>query len=149
MSHILVCITPAPGHINPMLAVAQHLSGAGHHVTVLTGDGFKDKIVAPGLDFVTVTGIANFDYRRQEDFFPDKKNLRGMDLMAHYFKHLFGDTIPDQDRCIRQIMAKRPVDLVDFFPRCCKFWKRTRILASSHRPGPQKTGRRPRKPNLY
>jgi MGT family glycosyltransferase len=112
LSHILVCINPAPGHINPMLAVAQHLSGAGHHVTVLTGDVFKDKIVAAGLDFVAVTGIANFDYRRQEDFFPDKKNLRGMDLMVHYFKHLFGDTIPDQDRCIRQIMAKRPVDLI-------------------------------------
>src|SRR5258705_5806797 len=92
MSHILVCINPAPGHINPLLAVAQHLSGAGHHVTVLTGDVFKDKIVAARLDFVTVTGIANFDYRRQEDFFPDKKNLRGMDLMVHYFKHLFGDT---------------------------------------------------------
>ena len=95
-----------------MLAVAQHLNSAGHDVTILTGDVFKNKVIAAGLDFVPLTGIANYDYRRPEDFFPDKKNLRGTDLLIHYFKHTFGDTIPDQDRCIRQIMAKRPVDLI-------------------------------------
>jgi UDP:flavonoid glycosyltransferase YjiC (YdhE family) len=73
LSHILVCINPAPGHINPMLTVSQHLSGAGHHVTVLTGDVFKDKIVAAGLDFVAVTGIANFDYRRKKISFRIKR----------------------------------------------------------------------------
>jgi len=98
--------------MNPLLAVAQHLSSVGHNVTILTADVFRDKVIAAGLDFVSLTGIANFDYRRLEDFFPDKRNLRGMDLTVHYFKHAFGDTIPDQDRCIRQIMAKRPVDLI-------------------------------------
>ena len=112
MSHILACVVPAPGHISPMLAVAQHLNSTGHSVTILTGDVFKDKVIAAGLDFVPLTGIANFDYRRLEDFFPDKRNLRDMDLMIHYFKHVFGDTIPDQDRCIRQIMARRAVDLI-------------------------------------
>jgi hypothetical protein len=95
-----------------MLTVAQHLSSVGHNITVLTADVFRDKVIAAGLDFVPLTGIANFDYRRLEDFFPDKRNLRGMDLTIHYFKHTFGDTIPDQDRCIRQIMAKRPVELI-------------------------------------
>jgi hypothetical protein len=98
--------------MNPMLAVAHHLSSAGHDITILTADVFKDRVIADGLNFVSLTGIANFDYRRLEDFFPDKRNLRGMDLTIHYFKHQFGDTIPDQDRCIRQIMAKRPVDLI-------------------------------------
>jgi MGT family glycosyltransferase len=98
--------------MNPMLAVAQHLSSVGHNITILTADVFRDKVIAADLDFVSLTGIANFDYRRLEDFFPDKSNLRGMDLTIHYFKHTFGDTIPDQDRCIRQIMAKRPVDLI-------------------------------------
>ena len=112
MSHILACVLPAPGHINPMLAIAQHLNRVGHSVTVLTGDVFRDKVISAGLDFVPVTGIANYDYRCPEEFFPDKRNLRGIDLMIHYFKHPFGDTIPDQDQCIRQIMAKRPVDLI-------------------------------------
>jgi MGT family glycosyltransferase len=98
--------------MNPLLAVAQHLSSVGHNVTILTADVFTDKVIAAGLDFVSLTGIANFDYRRLEDFFPDKRNLRGMDLTIHYFKHVFGDTILDQDRCIRQIMAERPVDLI-------------------------------------
>jgi hypothetical protein len=91
---------------------AQHLSSVGHNVTILTSDVFRDKVIAAGLDFVSLMGIANFDYRRLEDFFPDKRNLRGMDLTIHYFKHAFGDTIPDQDQCIRQIMAERPIDLI-------------------------------------
>jgi MGT family glycosyltransferase len=112
LSHILVCLVPMPGHMNPLLAVAQHLSSVGHKVTILTADVFTDKVIAAGLDFVSLTGIANYDYRRLEDFFPDKRNLRGMDLTIHYFKHAFGDTIPDQDQCIRQIMAERPIDLI-------------------------------------
>jgi MGT family glycosyltransferase len=112
LSHILACVVPAPGHMSPMLAVAQHLNSDGHSVTILTGEVFKDKVIAAGLDFVPLTGLANFDYRRPEDFFPDKRNLRDMELLIHYFKHLFGDTIPDQDRCIRQIMARRAVDLI-------------------------------------
>jgi MGT family glycosyltransferase len=95
-----------------MLAVTQHLKSAGHDVTILTGDVFKDKVIDAGLDFVSLTGIANHDYRRPEDFFPDYRNLRGTDLLIHYFKHVFGDTIPDQDRGIREIMARRPVDLI-------------------------------------
>jgi MGT family glycosyltransferase len=98
--------------MNPMLAVAEHLSSAGHNITILTADVFRDRVIAAGLDFVSLTGIANYDYRRLGDFFPDKRKLRGMDLISYYFKHTFGDTIPDQDRCIRQIMAKRPVDLI-------------------------------------
>ncbi len=112
MSHILVCIVPAPGHINPLLAIAQHLNSVGHSVTVLTGDVFRDKVISAGLDFVPVTGIANYDYRRLDELFPDKRNLRGTDLLIFYLKQLLGDAIPDQDRCIRQIMAKRPVDLI-------------------------------------
>ena len=95
-----------------MLAVTQHLKSAGHDVTILTGDVFKDKVIDAGLDFVSLTGIANHDYRRPEDFFPDHRNLRGMDLMIHYFKHVFGDTIPDQYGCIREIMARKSVDLI-------------------------------------
>jgi MGT family glycosyltransferase len=112
LSHILVCVVPLPGHVNPMLAAAQHLSSVGHNITVLTTDVFRDRVIAAGLDFEPLTGIADFDYRRLDDFFPDTRNLRGMDLTIHYFKHIFGDTIPDQDRCIRHIMAKRPVDLI-------------------------------------
>ncbi|HEY4051511.1 MAG TPA: glycosyltransferase [Acidobacteriaceae bacterium] len=112
MSHILACLVPMPGHMNPMLAIAEHLSSVGHNITILTADVFRDRVISAGLDFVSLTGVANYDYRRPEASFPDKRNLRGMDLIIHYFKHPFGDTIPDQDRCIRQIMAKKPVDLI-------------------------------------
>jgi hypothetical protein len=52
LSHILVCLVPTPGHMNPLLAVAQHLSGVGHNVTILTADVFTDKVIAAGLDFI-------------------------------------------------------------------------------------------------
>jgi UDP:flavonoid glycosyltransferase YjiC (YdhE family) len=98
--------------MNPPLAVVQHLSSVGHNVTILTANVFRDKVIAAGRDFVSLPGIANFACLRLGDFFPDKRNLRGMDLAIHYFKHAFGDTILDQDQWIRQIMAKRPVDLI-------------------------------------
>src|SRR5258707_3481981 len=112
LSHFLVCLVPFPEHMTPMLAVPHHLSSAGHNITILTAGVFRDKVIAAGLDFVSLTGIANYDYRHLEEFFPDKRNLRGMDLIMCYFKHTFGDTIPDQDRCIRQIMVNRTVDLI-------------------------------------
>jgi UDP:flavonoid glycosyltransferase YjiC (YdhE family) len=51
LSHILVCLVPMPGHMNPLLAVAQHLSSVGHNVTILTAGVFTDKVIAASVDF--------------------------------------------------------------------------------------------------
>ena len=63
LSHILVCAVPNPGHVGPMLAIAQHLTSVGHNVTFNTSEYFRNKVESAGVRFVAMTGKANYDYR--------------------------------------------------------------------------------------
>ena len=58
MANILVASTPAPGHVNPMLSVARHLSSLGHSIIFLSGKLFHDQAVTLGFRFVPFTGKA-------------------------------------------------------------------------------------------
>ena len=71
MANILVAATPSPGHVNPMLSVARHLSSLGHSITFLSGRLFRDQAVALGFQFVPFSGVADFDYRRLPEEFPE------------------------------------------------------------------------------
>jgi UDP:flavonoid glycosyltransferase YjiC (YdhE family) len=51
MSNILICVFPAPGHVNPMLAVAAHLKNVGHQIVFNTGEVFGDRIEALDIPF--------------------------------------------------------------------------------------------------
>jgi UDP:flavonoid glycosyltransferase YjiC (YdhE family) len=68
LSHILVCAVPNPGHVEPMLAAAQHLKSIGHNVTFNTSENFRGKVESTGIRFVAMIGKANYDYRRPVDF---------------------------------------------------------------------------------
>ncbi|WP_107655782.1 glycosyltransferase [Nocardia suismassiliense] len=49
MARYLVAVSPIPGHVAPMLAVAANLRRRGHEVRMLTGAAFRDPIAAQGL----------------------------------------------------------------------------------------------------
>jgi MGT family glycosyltransferase len=96
-----------------MLAIARHLRGAGHHVIFNTGEVFRTQIESAGLQFVALEGLANFDYRRLHDAFPERNNFEpGPDRVAHDFKLAFGRTIPDQYRVIRRLLHQSSIDLI-------------------------------------
>lgn len=110
---ILIAVTPAPGHVNPMLAIACHLRDRGHSIIFNTAEVFRRQVEAANLRFVPFEGFANFDYRHLDEAFPERKNFApGPDQLAHDFKNGFGKTIPDQYRGIRQIMDESVVDLI-------------------------------------
>jgi MGT family glycosyltransferase len=111
MKHILICATPAPGHVNPMLTVASHLKDLGHHIIFNTGEVFRAQIEALDIPFIPLTGVANYDYRL-ESTFRDRQTLAGLEQIIHDFKHIFGDSIPTQCHAIQQIIATSPVDLI-------------------------------------
>ena len=114
LSHILVCAVPNPGHVGPMLAVAQHLKGVGHDVTLNTSDVFRDRIESAGIRFVPLTGKANYDYRHMADGCMD---LSAEDQKLFVLESLFAGTIPDQHEGIQRILRDTPADaiLVDTF----------------------------------
>ena len=53
---ILVSVTPAPGHVNPMLAIACHLGDRGYPVIFNTAEVFRKQVESEGLRFVPFTG---------------------------------------------------------------------------------------------
>ena len=113
MTNILIASMPAPGHVNPMLAVACHLRDSGHRVVFNTSEVFRHQIESAVVQFIPLEGFANFDYRRLDDGFPERKNFApGPDQLAHDFKHGFGQPIPDQYRGLRKIMDQIDVDLI-------------------------------------
>jgi MGT family glycosyltransferase len=113
MSNILVASTPAPGHVNPMLAVARHLSSLGHSITFLSGSLFRDQAVALGFRFVPLSGKAGFNYTRLEEEFPELAAAKpGPEAMNAICIFTGIDPVPDQDRAIRQILSEGPVDLI-------------------------------------
>ena len=72
-AHILVAATPAPGHVNPMLAIACDLRDRGHSIVVNTADVFREQVEADGLRFEPLKGAANLDYRT---FLPESRDLK-------------------------------------------------------------------------
>ena len=111
MSHILVCAVPNPGHVGPMLAVAQHLQSVGHRVTFYTAATFRDKVESAGVRLVTMPGKANYDYRRPIAS-PEHKDLPAKDQNLQLLITHFAETIPDQNQGIQQILHETPVDLI-------------------------------------
>jgi MGT family glycosyltransferase len=113
MANILVAAAPAPGHVNPMLTVALHLSSLGHSITFLSGSLFRDQAVALGFKFVSFSGAADFDYRRLNEDFPEVAAAKpGPDALNAICICTGIDPIPDQHRTLQHILSKGPVDLI-------------------------------------
>lgn len=113
MANILVAASPAPGHVNPMLAVAQHLASTGHSVTFLSGSLFRDQAVALGLRFIPLSGKADFDYTRIDEVFPERAAAKpGPDAMNAECIYTGIEPISDAYRTIREFMNENQVDLI-------------------------------------
>jgi MGT family glycosyltransferase len=113
MSHVLVAVTPIDGHAKPMLTVAVHLKRSGHKVTFNSGESYRSQAEASGLDFVPLFGKASQESLNQV-LLDRQKELTGdlIELINFDVKHIFGDTIPDQYKGLRDIAEKEPVDII-------------------------------------
>jgi MGT family glycosyltransferase len=94
-----------------MLSIAQHLLNKGHQVTFITAELFRNKATASGVRFVPLTGKANLDYRFPDDLV-ERTTLVGMERMLHTVRHWVIDPIPDQYRCMQQILKQTPADVI-------------------------------------
>jgi UDP:flavonoid glycosyltransferase YjiC (YdhE family) len=87
MSHILVCATPALGHVNPLIPVASHLKELGHQIVFNTGSVFRDSIEALDIPFVPLTGLANYDYRQLNATFGERQTQQpGSEMIIYDMK---------------------------------------------------------------
>lgn len=110
---VLICSTPATGHLNPLLAIARMLAEDGHEVMVLSGSAFRDRIVATGARFAALPGDADFDGRDLQVVVPELVRIPpGPDWLRVAMERIFVDRIPDQHRGLRDALRAFPASVV-------------------------------------
>ncbi len=113
MANILVAATPAPGHVNPMMVVAEHLRSLGHSITFLSGSRFRESVEGIGLEFVPLLGYADIDHDRVDELFPEKAAAKpGVEAINAECIYTGINPIPDQLKSIQKLLAGRTVDLI-------------------------------------
>ncbi len=112
MSSILVCCTPAHGHVAPTLTVARHLSQLGHDVRVLTSTRYADAVRRAGLEHVALPSAADIDLDAPNKAFPERAELRGVAELRFSLINLFVRPAEAQVRAIDAAIAERPADVV-------------------------------------
>jgi UDP:flavonoid glycosyltransferase YjiC (YdhE family) len=110
---VLLCSTPATGHLNPLLAIARMLVDDGHEVMVLSGSPFRDRITAAGARFMALPGTADFDGRDLRAVVPELAQIPpGLDWLRVAMERIFVDRIPDQHRGLREALRAFPASVV-------------------------------------
>src|SRR3979409_2575243 len=113
MARFLIAATSVPGPVFPCFAVSQHLVSRGHEVVVHTGSVFRERVEATGARFVAFRPEIDFDYRRLDDHFPERRKLApGPDHPCFGLTHFFADARPYQSAGIRDIRREFPVDAI-------------------------------------
>jgi len=128
MSSILICSTPATGHIAPLSAVARHLVAAGHDVRFLTGTRFRETVEATGATFLPLGGIADIDLDNAPDLFPEREGLTGPAAISFDISNFFLKPIAEQLAAIDATIADAPVDIIltePLFVGCAALLART------------------------
>src|ERR1700704_2888232 len=113
MARFLIAATAVPGHVLPLLAVAQHLVSRGHEEVVHTGSVFRERAEATGARFVTFRPEIDIDYRQLDERFPERRNIPpGPAQFCFGLQHLFADAIPHQSAGIADIHRDSPLDAI-------------------------------------
>lgn len=113
MAQLLVCSVPNPGHVSPMLAVSRHLAHAGHTILFHTAEPFRERVEKCGLTFLPTRGKANYDYRRPDEFFPERRSLApGPETMNGGCAATFCRPLADQHKGLQEILRTHSIDLI-------------------------------------
>ncbi|HEY4046383.1 MAG TPA: glycosyltransferase [Acidobacteriaceae bacterium] len=112
MSRLLFAAIPAPGHFNPMLAVAEELHGRGHEIVFHSGESFRKRVEAAGLRFVPFAPEADFDYRDPSRAEPSINDVPSSERGLTFFARMLGGRIPVMDRALRRIIEQEKIDAI-------------------------------------
>lgn len=112
MASILVCCTPAHGHVVATLVAAQHLREQGHQVRFLTSSRYAARVEAAGVEFLPLLAEADVNLDEPNETFPERAALRGPAEIRFSLTNLFVRPGPAQLRAIDDAVRARPVDIV-------------------------------------
>lgn len=113
MARYLIAATALPGHVLPMLAIAQHLVGLGHEVRVHTASQFKAQAEAAGATFTAFEPSIDYDYRQLDQRFPERQRLSSAHAQLCFgLKHFFADAMAAQLKGLRGILQDFRADAI-------------------------------------
>jgi UDP:flavonoid glycosyltransferase YjiC (YdhE family) len=112
VSHILFCVTPTPGHVNPLILLAKHLRSRRHSILFQTAEVFKGQIEAAGLEFAAFQGLANHDYRESKKIWPELATAEPGVPQLNAYMRMIADRIFEQYPTLQKILDTRSVDLI-------------------------------------
>ncbi|MBR1159669.1 glycosyltransferase [Bradyrhizobium elkanii] len=110
---ILVASVPAPGHVNPMLAITRILKADGHEVAFHTGAGFEARVTASGARFLPLPADADFDPGNPFERAPElKTEPPGFKWLRIALERFFIDNIAAQHRGVQSVLQDFPADVI-------------------------------------
>jgi UDP:flavonoid glycosyltransferase YjiC (YdhE family) len=112
MTSILICCTPAEGHVAPLLAIARHLAAVGHEVRFIGGRAYAERVSAAGLPFLPLPEAGDLDLDHANEAYPERAALTGLKEVRWSMVNLFARPAIHQVRAIDAALADRPADVI-------------------------------------
>jgi MGT family glycosyltransferase len=110
---VLICSTPAEGHVNPATPIARALVRRGHDVRWYTGSEFRATVEATGAVFEPIVDATDpVASSSMDERFPGRSGLEGLAGLKFDLKHLFLDEVPGQIRDLQRILSTTSVDVM-------------------------------------
>lgn len=110
---ILFASTPATGHLNPMLAIANILIADGHEIAFLTGTAFRARVESCGARFFPLPPGADFDLRDILSVVPELKSIPpGPEWLRVACERIFVDAIPAQNQGLHESLEHFQADII-------------------------------------
>jgi UDP:flavonoid glycosyltransferase YjiC (YdhE family) len=110
---VLIASTSVPGHLNPLLSVANILMKHNHEVVVQTATSLKPMVEAAGVRFTPPTPEGDtdlFDFLREH---PEREDITpGIEVIAFDVKHVFAEKLPAQAEGLKLALQDFPADIV-------------------------------------
>ena len=109
---IVICSTPATGHVHPAVPIAHELIGRGQRVRWYTGRQFEPLVTATGASWEPIVAAHDPADAPWRERFPERNALDGLAGLRFDLEHLFLGEAVGQIADLRRIDAARPIDLL-------------------------------------
>ncbi len=112
MSSILICSTPAHGHIVPLSAIAEHLVAEGYRVRFLTSERYRSRVESTGATLVPLPPGADIDMDHPNEIFPGRASLSGVPGVQFDLLNIFIKPSRFQFESLHEALAAEPIDVI-------------------------------------
>jgi MGT family glycosyltransferase len=110
---ILIASLAAPGHLNPLLAIASLLVESGHEVAVQVSEDLRPAVEAAGHRFLSEIPNSQTSAGYYFDNYPERmRKPPGMEMTGYDLVHFMARNIAAQFASLKMVLYDFPADLI-------------------------------------